>query len=456
MAIRVCINSQTPPIRPLARPGEGSEAPTVWRHGVDYTFPAGGLVPMMRALLHSGLSGGWIARDPTWVALGAPGIPRRVVLDEGFTVETVELEARDRAGYTRFKEAIWRSFHGPRGFRPSLNDQSAFVRYSAASALGLLPHVRDTDLFYVNDFQQVLVGGLIGASAPALLRWHIPLDFRGYPEPVRRFFLKSMEGFDGIVVSTRASLEDLIGAGYQGQAFQVYPYFDPANFHASTASAQAELKDRFHLGDGPVVLCVGRMDPVKRQDLAIAAMAKVRRSFPELKLLIVGGQSFTTQSLGSRKGSAWRLHLEKTVRRYRLSDRVAFTDTISPTLLNAAYDACDVFLHPAPYEGFGLVALEAWTHRRPVVVSRGAGCSELVEDGLNGFVTGPGSIPEIARRVEELLRHPEAATRMGEAGRLTARRCEVDRTAPHLREIFRRTIAAFGGPRGRRRGRGRR
>ena len=450
MTIRLCINSQTPPVQPIGRPPVGDGA--VWRSGLDYTFPTGGLVPMMRAMVRSGLSAGWIAPKPTWVALGVPGIPARIELDEGFVVETVSLDPRDFAGYTRFKEAIWRSFHGPRGFRPSIRDQSAFVRYSATSALGLLPHVPDTDLFYVNDFQQVLVGGLVGASAPALLRWHIPLDFRGYPEPVRRFFLKSMEGFDGIVVSTRAGLEELFGAGYQGQAFQVYPYFDPANFRAPSSSASAELRDRFDLGEGPVLLSVGRMDPVKRQDLAIRALVKLRRSFPEVRLLLVGGGSFTTRGLGSRKASAWRAHLAKTVRRYRLQEHVIFTGTLPAPLLNAAYQACDVFVHPAPYEGFGLVAVEAWTHRRPVVLSRGAGCSELVEDGLNGYTTSPNSVPEIARRIEDLLRHPEEATRMGEAGRLTARRCEVDRAMPHLREVFRRTIEAFGRPRGRRRG----
>ena len=444
MSIRLCINSQTPPIQPL--PGGGGPGTGAWRAGVDYTFPTGGLVPMMRSLLAVGMREGWLTRDPAWVALGSAGLPRRIHLDEGFTVETVSLEAKDRKGYTRFKESIWRSFHGPRGFRPSLGDHASFVRYSAASALGLLAHARSTDLFYVNDFQQVLVGGLIGATAPALLRWHIPLDFRGYPEPVRRFFLKSMEGFDGIVVSTRASLEDLFGAGFQGLAYQVYPYFDPKNFRPAPASVLAELRDRFHLGDGPVVVCVGRMDPVKRQDLAIRAIAKVRRAFPEVRLLLVGGGSFTTRGLGSNKGAAWRARLDREVRRLRLTENVVFTDTVPAPLLNAAYDAADVFLHPAPYEGFGLVAVEAWTHRRPVVVSRGAGCSELIESGLNGYATSPGSVREIARRVEDLLRHPEAATRMGEAGRLTARRCEVERAAPHLREIFLRTMEAFGRP----------
>jgi glycosyltransferase involved in cell wall biosynthesis len=445
MAIHLCINSQTPPALPMRAGGPSHPGP--WREGRDYTFPTGGLVPMMRALMGAGRQAGWIAPGPIWVALGAPGLPRRVALEEGFTLETVRLEAVYRAGYTRFKETIWRSFHGPRGFSPSLHDYPAFVRYSASMALALLPHVDEVDLFYVNDFQQVLVGGLIGSAAPALLRWHIPLDFRGYPEPVRRFFLKAMEGFDGIVVSTRAGLEDLIGAGFQGRAFQIYPYFDPARARPPRPNALVELRERYALGDGPIVTCVGRLDPVKRQDLAIRAIARVRRSFPEAKLLLVGGGSFTTRGLGSGKAALWRGRLEAEIRRLHLGDHVVMTDTVSDELLAAAYAASDVFLHPAPYEGFGLVAIEAWTHGRPVVVSRGAGCSELVEDGYNGFVTAPGSVAQMADRIEELLRRPERASRMGDAGRHAAQRCEIGRVLPRLREIFDRTIERAGGRR---------
>jgi glycosyltransferase involved in cell wall biosynthesis len=452
MPIRLCINTQTPPIQPLVPIPSDPDA--VWKLGRDYETPAGGVVPMMRALLAEG-QGRWLARPTTWVALGALGLPQRARLDGSVLLELLDLPASDRVRYTRFKEAIWRSFHGPRGFRPSIDDYPAFVRYSADTALRLLGHARDHDLFYIHDFQQVLIGGLIGSSAPTLLRWHIPLDFRGYPEPVRRFFLKAMEGFDGIVVSTRAGLEDLIGAGFQGRAFQVYPYFDPKLHTRAEPKVVAELEHELKLGRGPVVLSVGRMDPVKRQDEAIRAIARVRRSFPEVKLLLVGGEGFTSRGLGSKKAEGWRAQLEALARRLRVSDSVVFAGSLSPSMLAAAYDAADVFVHPAPYEGFGLVVVEAWTHGRPVVVSRGAGSAELVEDGYNGYVIPPRSSGALAGRIEHLLRHPEAAAKMGEAGRHTAARCHVDRAAPRMREIFERTIELYGRsrPRGAPRGR---
>lgn len=441
MPIHLAINSQTPPVRPL----EGRQANGgTWRLGHDYLPQLGGVVPMTRALLAEGARS-WIARNPTWVALGAPGIPGRLTTDEGYTVETVDLPDEDRARYGRFKEAIWRSFHGPRGFAPSFADYPAFVTYSYRSTLKLLPHTVDHDLFFINDFQQVLVGGLIGSAAPALLRWHIPIDFRGYPEPVRRFFLNAMQGFDGIVVSTRAGLEELIHAGFQGRAFQSYPYLDPAEHRRVAPGALRRFQERFGLGDGPVILCVSRMDPVKRQDYLLDAVQRLRRRFRDVKAVLVGGGSFSTQGgLGVVKADVWLERLRDEVRRRRLERNVVFTGTLPAEELRAAYASADAFVHPAPWEGFGLVVVEAWTHHLPVVVSSGAGSAELVSPGVNGFVVPPGRPEAIADRLAELLAHPEPARRMGAEGAQTARQCHVDRTAPRLREIFDRTIEIYG------------
>ena len=82
--IRVCINSQTPPLRPLRGAGRSG---TLWRSGVDYEPNVGGVVPMMRALLRASV-GRWIAPHPRWVALGGPGLPPLVRTDDGFLLET--------------------------------------------------------------------------------------------------------------------------------------------------------------------------------------------------------------------------------------------------------------------------------------------------------------------------------------------------------------------------------
>ncbi len=442
MPIRLCVSTQTPPVRPI--PGRTAPAGERWVLGRDYVPQIGGVVPMMRALLSSG-RGSWLRGTPTWVALGASGIPERLVTDEGYLLESVPLSAEERTRYGRFKEEIWRSFHGPSGFRPSLEDYPAFVTYQYRTVQRLLAHAADHDVFYVNDFQQILVGGIIGSAAPTVLHWHIPLDFRGYPEPVRRFFLKSMEGFDGIVVSTRAGLEDLIRAGFHGRAFQVYPYFDPREQRRASPREVAAFRARYGLGDAPTVLSVARMDPVKRQDLLIEAFARLLRRHPDARLVLVGGESFSTrpEALGENKATSWRARLDARVRELKLTGSVVFTGGLSADALRAAYGAADVFAHPAPWEGFGLVVVEAWTHHLPVVVSRGAGVAELVNDGVNGYAVPPGRSEALADRLGMLLSRPARAESIGIAGAQTARRCHVSRAAPRLREVFDRTIGLY-------------
>ncbi|HTT15617.1 MAG TPA: glycosyltransferase family 4 protein [Thermoplasmata archaeon] len=443
--IRVCVNSQTPPIVPV--PGAHPRRRGVWELGRDYTPQVGGVVPMMRALLRAG-QGSWIAPRARWVALGAPNLPEEVRTSEGYTLETIRLEAAHRAGYGRFKEAVWRSFHRPQIPEHFDRDYRSFVRYSYLTADRLLQHAGDFDVFYIHDFQQILVGGLIGSSAPTLLRWHIPMDLEGYPEPVRRFFLKSLEGFDAIVVSTRAGLEELIQSGFQGRAFQLYPSIDPSEQKMATDTARGGFRERFGIGDSPFVLSVGRMDPVKRQDLLIDALAILRRRFPDLKLVLAGGGSFSTQSLraggaDASKATVWTQELRRHARVRKVERHVVFTGSISSDDLQSAYSTATVFAHPAPWEGFGLVVVEAWAHRLPVVVSQGAGVAELVDNDVNGFTVQPGSERALAQKIGELLQRPSAAERMGQVGAMTARRCFVESSAPRERELFERTMRLY-------------
>jgi len=443
--IRLCITSQTPPTQPIGvRPPSRS---AVWRLGRDYVPQVGGVVPMMRALLRVS-RGHWVAPHPRWVSLGSADLPREFETDEGYTVETVSLEPELRLRYVRFKDAVWRSFHGPWGLEPfASDDYRAFVDYNHRTAQQLLRHREAYDVFYVNDFQLLLVGGLVGSAAPAILRWHIPLELRGYPEQVRRFFLRAMEGFDAIVVSTRRALEELIHQGFHGRAFQVYPYVDPAEHRRAPPGAVRRFRDAHGLGDRPYLLSVGRMDPVKRQDLLLRAFARIRRRFPEHRLVLVGAGSFSTSLSESlhrpSKNEVWARRIRSLIRSERLTDSVVVAGGLSHEELGTAFDGAVGLVHPAPWEGFGLVGVEAWIHGLPVVVSRGAGIAELVTDGVNGFTVSPGSVSALASGMTALLTNPGRAERMGDAGRLTARRCHARPAAGRLREIFQHVIRQY-------------
>ncbi len=444
--IRLCIASQTPPTLPFT--GAPMREGTQWRLGHDYVPQVGGVVPMMRAFLAL-TQGRWVAPDTVWIALGDPRLPRRFRTDEGYSVETIRLEPEElRANYVRFKEAVWRSFHGPWGLGPFPSESyRAYVEFNHRMAQRLLQHLDSYDLTYVQDYQLLLVGGLIGSAAPAVLRWHIPLELSGYPEQVRRFFLRAMEGFDAIVVSTRHSLEMLIHHGFHGRAFQVYPYVNPIEHASVPESTVRKLREKVGLGDHPYVLSVGRMDPVKRQDILIRAFSRLRRRYPDYRLVLVGGSSFSTRLAGASgresKDVVWLRRVRKEIRSAHLEDRVVLAGRLPNEELRAIYQDASAFVHPAPWEGFGLVGVEAWLHGLPIIVSRGAGISELVTDGLNGYVVSPGSVRGMTARLGQLLSSPSRSERMGEVGRQTARQCTVGVAARRLRTILTRVSETY-------------
>src|SRR5208282_6333858 len=92
----------------------------------------------------------------------------------------------------------------------------------------------------------------------------------------------------------------------------------------------------------PFVLVVGRMDPMKGQDRALRAFAKLRRRLPGLRLVLVGNGSFSgsAQGLALSKSGRWRKALEELASELGISEQVVFTGHVSQTELDALYERC--------------------------------------------------------------------------------------------------------------------
>jgi len=163
--------------------------------------------------------------------------------------------------------------------------------------------------------------------------------------------------------------------------------------------------------------------PMKGQDVIIKALPAILRRFPKTKLLLIGNGSFTSSrrgGLGHSKGAIWQRKLEDLVQELGLEENVIFTGYLLDRELRAAYKRSDVVVLPSIQEGFGLVVIEAWLYKKPVIVSSGAGISELIVQGENGFIFEPKNSEELAEKVIDVLSHPEKGAAIGEAGFDTA------------------------------------
>src|SRR5215204_1920000 len=182
--------------------------------------------------------------------------------------------------------------------------------------------------------------------------------------------------------------------------------------------------------DARVVLALGRLAPQKGHDVAIRAFASVREAVPEAALVILGEgpERERLEALGRELGLGDSLRLPG-----RAGD-------VAPWLQRA-----ELLVHAARWEGFGLVLLEAMLASLPVVATNISAIPEIVVDGETGLLVPPEEPRALAAALARLLRDPDEARRLGEAGLARARlEFSVERMADATAGVYRRALGEPG------------
>jgi D-inositol-3-phosphate glycosyltransferase len=179
--------------------------------------------------------------------------------------------------------------------------------------------------------------------------------------------------------------------------------------------------------DRPVVLFVGRIQPLKAPDLAIRTVARMNRD--DVILVIVGGASGHEGDHEAQRARALAAELG-------LGDRVRFVPPRPHHILSSYYRAADVVLVPSRSESFGLVALEAAACGVPVVASAVGGLLNVVHDGVTGTLIDGRDPARYARAIAQLLDDPVGAAAMGAAAAERARHFTWSFTAARLRRLY--------------------
>jgi len=165
------------------------------------------------------------------------------------------------------------------------------------------------------------------------------------------------------------------------------------------------LADRLTPGPyGDYILSVGRLESVKRVDMAIRALALVPG---RLRLVIAG--------TGTQRGN-----FEALAASLGIADRVHFLGAVDDETLLSLYTGARAVVFPPYDEDFGYVTLEAFLSRKAVVTTTDAGGpTEFVVDGVNGFVCPPDPAA-MAGAFARLDADVALAATLGDAGHATA------------------------------------
>ena len=179
--------------------------------------------------------------------------------------------------------------------------------------------------------------------------------------------------------------------------------------------------------DDPVLLFVGRIQPLKGLDVAVQALAQLQAK--NAQLIVVGGAS----------GSEGNEELEKVMQLARglgVHNNIRFVEPQAHHMLSTYYRAADVVVVPSRSESFGLVALEAAACGIPVVASAVGGLLTIIDDGETGYLVPRRDPALFAGHIDELLAHPTMALAMGAKAAEKARHYTWSFAAARLRRVY--------------------
>lgn len=231
---------------------------------------------------------------------------------------------------------------------------------------------------------------------------------------------------DRIVASTTDELGELVAA-YDADPSRIEvipPGVDHSLFVPGDCAA---ARRRLGVPPGPVVLFVGRIQPLKGADVALRALAALADE--RAMLVVVGGPS-------GADGEGELARLRALATELGIEDRVRWVAPQPHAALVDWYRAADVCIVPSRTESFGLVALEAAACGTPVVASEVGGLRSLVTDGETGFLVAGRAPSDYAAPVEQLLGDESLAARMGVAAVARSHQYAWSITAARLRRLY--------------------
>jgi glycosyltransferase involved in cell wall biosynthesis len=191
----------------------------------------------------------------------------------------------------------------------------------------------------------------------------------------------------------------------------------------------AAARQRLGLPAGPILLMVGHLVELKGHRLAIDALALLRRTHPEARLVIVGD-------------GPERQRLERQAVECGLVSAMRFVGAVPNSDLAEWYSAADVLVLASSREGSPNVVLEALACGTPVAATRVGGVPEIVDDPAVGSLTDERT----AQALSDAIRRTLAAKTDRARIRAHAERFGWQQTTQRQLDLFRSMLRASGSP----------
>ena len=270
------------------------------------------------------------------------------------------------------------------------------------------------DYVVIHDPQPAAIRALSGASSVngpnTKWIWRCHIDLTDANPEVWEFFRPYVEHHDASVWT----MPEFVPATLtMDRIVQAPPCIDPLsvkNLELPEPFMREICKQYGIDPDRPLMCQVSRYDPWKDPIGVIEAYRLAREEVPDLQLVLAG-------SMATDDPEGFQVWEEVDAARHgdREIHLLSNIQQVGNVQINAFQRAADVVVQKSLREGFGLTVSEGLWKGRPVIGGRAGGIVLQITDGENGYLVD--SVEECARRTVELLRDPESADAMGQAGR---------------------------------------
>jgi glycosyltransferase involved in cell wall biosynthesis len=263
------------------------------------------------------------------------------------------------------------------------------------------------------------------SAAPQVTTIH-DLIYKRFPEAHQRLLTQGMRALvplaarrsRRIVAVSQSTKDDVVRfLGVPEQRIDV-TYEGPGMEETAESTTEEVLRERFGLGEAPIVLTVSAKRPHKNLERLFDAFARIEA--PAV-LVVPGYQTVFERDLRRRA-------------RELDPERIRFTGWLDDRDLDGLYRAATELVFPSLAEGFGLPVLEAMRRGTPVACSNTTSLPEIAGDAALYFE--PTDAEAIREAIARLLSDPQLRERLAAAGRAQASKFTWE-------EAARRTVASY-------------
>ncbi|MDE1844242.1 MAG: glycosyltransferase family 4 protein [Thaumarchaeota archaeon] len=191
---------------------------------------------------------------------------------------------------------------------------------------------------------------------------------------------------DAIIVMTNVEKQALLDHNISEEKIHIIPGMIDMNDHGQRKDLRNELKiDQ----DSVLVLFAGTMSYAKGVIHLVEALKKLWAKSPKFDLVLLGTNTVEFNEYIKKQSESILLHIHN-------------LGVVSDDVKWDAFFSCDVFAMPSQSESLGLVYLEAWKFKKPVIGCNIPSVSEVIDDNVNGMLIPFGDVVKLYNSIEKL------------------------------------------------------